>query len=136
MQCCDEKPVINLTGNEKLCKNHFTEYFENKVFKTIRQFDLIGKEENLGIALSAQQPNHGFHLLILQFNRQTNTGIGTLVLIPGKEMDPIMLPFKTSNDGQITLSASDRRIETTDTANPGQGIQVISHTQHRRCIDG
>ena len=50
--CCSEKPVIQLTAGEKLCKNHFNEYFENKVFKTIRQFDLIGKEESLGVALS------------------------------------------------------------------------------------
>ncbi len=52
INCCNEKPVISLYSGEKLCKKHFTEYFENKVFKTIRQFDLIGKKENLGIALS------------------------------------------------------------------------------------
>ena len=52
MNCCNEKPVIGLYSGEKLCKPHFTEYFENKVFNTIRQFDLIGKEENLGVALS------------------------------------------------------------------------------------
>ena len=50
--CCSQKPIIELPAGEKLCKNHFIEYFENKVFRTIRQFDLIGKEENLGIALS------------------------------------------------------------------------------------
>lgn len=52
MNCCNKNPVIELSGSKKLCKKHFTEYFENKVFKTIKQFDLIGKEENLGIALS------------------------------------------------------------------------------------
>lgn len=52
MNCCSEKPVIGLPSGDKLCKSHFTEYFENKVFKTIRQFDLIGKKENLGVALS------------------------------------------------------------------------------------
>ncbi len=52
MNCCNEKPVIELTAGERLCKNHFTKYFESKVFKTIRQFDLIGKKENLGVALS------------------------------------------------------------------------------------
>jgi uncharacterized protein (TIGR00269 family) len=52
MNCCNQKPVIELTAGEALCKKHFTEYFENKVFKTIRQFELIGKEENIGIALS------------------------------------------------------------------------------------
>ncbi len=52
MNCCDEKPIIQLTAGEKLCKGHFTDYFEGKVFKTIRQFGLLDKEENLGIALS------------------------------------------------------------------------------------
>ena len=52
LSCCDEKPVIALPSGEKLCKNHFTIYFENKVFKTIRQYGLLDKEENLGIAVS------------------------------------------------------------------------------------
>jgi len=52
MNCCNEKPIIELTNNEKLCKAHFVEYFEAKVFKTITKFDLIDKEENLGVAVS------------------------------------------------------------------------------------
>ena len=52
LKCCYEKPIIQLLAGEALCKKHFIEYFENKVFKTIRQFDLIGKEENLGVAIS------------------------------------------------------------------------------------
>ncbi len=52
MKCCDEKPVFTLIAGERLCKDHFIEYFENKVFKTIRQFQLLEKEENLGVALS------------------------------------------------------------------------------------
>ena len=52
MNCCSEKPIVSLEAVQKLCKGHFTEYFENKVFRTIRQFDLIGKEEDLGVAIS------------------------------------------------------------------------------------
>lgn len=52
MNCCNQKSVITLLSDYKLCKNHFTEYFENKIFKTVRQFDLIDKRENLGVALS------------------------------------------------------------------------------------
>jgi len=52
MNCCNEKQIIELTSNEKLCKNHFIGYFENKVFKTITKFDLLDKEENLGVAVS------------------------------------------------------------------------------------
>lgn len=43
---------MKILNGDSLCKNHFIEYFESKVFKTIRQFDLLGKEENLGVALS------------------------------------------------------------------------------------
>ncbi len=52
MNCCKEKSIIELPAGQKLCKNHFTEYFEDKVHKTITKFDLIGKEENLGVAVS------------------------------------------------------------------------------------
>lgn len=52
LNCCDQKPVITLPSGEKLCKSHFNEYFEGKVFKTIRQFELLDKEENIGVALS------------------------------------------------------------------------------------
>ena len=52
MKCCNKKPVIELPAGEKLCKKHFIEYFENKVFKTITRFELIEKRENLGVAVS------------------------------------------------------------------------------------
>ena len=52
MNCCKEKPIIELQAGQKLCKKHFTEYFEDKVHKTITKFDLIGKKENLGVAVS------------------------------------------------------------------------------------
>jgi len=52
MNCCSEKPIISLEAGEKLCKAHFIEYFESKVFKAIRQFELLDKEENLGVAIS------------------------------------------------------------------------------------
>ncbi len=52
MNCCSQKPIFEMHSGEKLCKAHFTGYFEAKVFKTIRQFNLIEKAENLGVALS------------------------------------------------------------------------------------
>lgn len=52
MNCCNKKPIIQLPAGEALCKNHFNDYFEKKVFKTISKYNLIEKEENIGIALS------------------------------------------------------------------------------------
>ena len=50
--CCSKNPVIKLPAGERLCKSHFTKYFEGKVFRTIRQFNLIGKKERIVAALS------------------------------------------------------------------------------------
>ena len=53
MSCtkCDHKAVISLQhGN--LCKNHFIDYFEDKVFKTINKYQLIGRSERLCVAVS------------------------------------------------------------------------------------
>ena len=51
-QCCNKKPVFTLTGREKLCKKHFLSYFEKKVRKTIRIYNLISKKENILVAAS------------------------------------------------------------------------------------
>jgi len=70
MKCCNEKPIIELSAGEKLCQKHFIEYFENKVFKTIRQFDLIGKEENLGIALSGGKDSLTLLYILTKLSKQ------------------------------------------------------------------
>ncbi|MBU0470239.1 MAG: TIGR00269 family protein [Nanoarchaeota archaeon] len=53
MDCdkCKAKAVITLQhGN--LCKNHFLKYFEEKVFKTINKFQLLGRDEKICVATS------------------------------------------------------------------------------------
>ena len=48
---CLNQAVISLQhGN--LCKNHFIDYFEDKVFKTINKYQLIGRSERLCVAVS------------------------------------------------------------------------------------
>ena len=53
MQCskCHRRAVINLQHGS-LCKSHFIDYFEDKVFKTINKFQLIGRNEKLCVAVS------------------------------------------------------------------------------------
>lgn len=54
MSCknCDKKPVIKLISGKNLCKSCFIRYFEKKVLKTIKKYDLIGKKDRLLIAAS------------------------------------------------------------------------------------
>ena len=48
---CDNKAIIALQhGN--LCKKHFINYFEDKVFKTINRFQLLGRNEKVCVAAS------------------------------------------------------------------------------------
>lgn len=53
MKCvkCQHKAVIRLQhGN--LCKNHFLKYFKNKVFKTIKKYHLIERDDKVCVATS------------------------------------------------------------------------------------
>ena len=44
--------VFKLQNGKKLTKVEFIKYFENKVFKTIRKFNLFELEDKLVVALS------------------------------------------------------------------------------------
>jgi len=49
---CSKKPVIELSGREKLCKKCFLRYFEKKVRKTIRHYELIDSKDKILVACS------------------------------------------------------------------------------------
>jgi len=53
MQCnkCKNKAVINLQHGP-LCKQHFINYFEDKVFKTISKYQLINRNDKICVAAS------------------------------------------------------------------------------------
>jgi uncharacterized protein (TIGR00269 family) len=53
MNClhCKNSGIIKLQHGV-LCKTHFSRYFEDKVFKTINQFNLIGREDKICVACS------------------------------------------------------------------------------------
>ncbi len=81
MNCCSEKPIVSLEAGEKLCKGHFIEYFENKVFKTIRQFELIGKKENLGVAISGGKDSLSLLSILKKLSEQNPKIKLTAILI-------------------------------------------------------
>lgn len=51
-EACEDKPVYKLLSNQTLCKNCFVNYFENKVFKTIRKFKLFELDDKIVVAVS------------------------------------------------------------------------------------
>ncbi|MDO8555790.1 MAG: TIGR00269 family protein [Nanoarchaeota archaeon] len=49
---CVHKPVYVTQNHGSLCANHFVKYVEKKVFKTIRQYQLIQRGDTVAVALS------------------------------------------------------------------------------------
>lgn len=47
-----EKTVIILSSGRKLDRGQFIKYFEKKILKTIRKFNLIGKNDSIAVACS------------------------------------------------------------------------------------
>jgi len=107
MQCCNSKPIIELTAGQKLCNKHFTEYFENKVFKTIRQYDLIGKEETLGVALSGGKDSLTLLYLLNKLSKQNSkikiTAIAINEGIEGYRDKTLVIAEKFCNENNIPL---------------------------------
>ncbi len=53
MKCskCEEKAVYKTTG-QAFCKNHFFDYFETKIFRTIKKYDLFKRDDKVCVAAS------------------------------------------------------------------------------------
>jgi len=49
---CDKNPVYITLNHRKLCKNCFVKYFEKKVLKTIRKYDMVGKKDKIVVGIS------------------------------------------------------------------------------------
>ncbi len=53
MKCTKcEREAVYWTTNHKLCKEHFFDYFESKVFRTINKYRLFNREDKVCVATS------------------------------------------------------------------------------------
>lgn len=73
MDChqCEHKAVIELQHGS-VCKNHFLDYFEDKVFKTIRKYNLIGRADKICVAASGGKDSLTVLHLTKKFLEKTN----------------------------------------------------------------
>jgi tRNA-5-methyluridine54 2-sulfurtransferase len=113
MQCikCDQPPVIELQhGN--LCKIHFVNYFEDKVFKTINKYNLIQRSDKLCIATSGGKDSLTVLYLTKKYCEKNNikTSLFALVIDEGinnyrkKTMDDLK-KFCKEHDIQLKCSS-------------------------------
>lgn len=68
---CDNKEVTALQhGN--LCKKHFINYFEDKVFRTINRFQLLGRGEKICVAASGGKDSLAVLYLTKKYLKKNN----------------------------------------------------------------
>jgi len=59
---CKTKPVWKFTNKVQLCKKCFCDYFERKIFRTIRKHDMLPKDKEIRIKKSS-----GLNTMVLVF---------------------------------------------------------------------
>ena len=74
---CDNKAVIALQHGD-LCKKHFISYFEEKVFKTINKFQLIGRNEKICVAVSGGKDSLTVLYLTKKYLEKNNIPINNI----------------------------------------------------------
>ena len=74
---CPEKSVIELQHGD-LCKNHFLSYFEEKVFKTINKYNLIGRNDKICVAASGGKDSLTVLYLTKKYLEKNNIPADTL----------------------------------------------------------
>ncbi len=88
MNCsCSKKAITNLLHGP-VCKSHFISYFEDKVFKTIKKYNLISRKDVICVAVSGGKDSLTVLYLTQKYMREYHmplTNLNALVIDEGIE---------------------------------------------------
>ncbi|HOD89871.1 MAG TPA: tRNA lysidine(34) synthetase TilS [archaeon] len=81
---CQKPAIIYLAyGKHNYCKEHFNEFFEKRLKKTIRTYKLIRPNEKIGIAVSGGKDSMVLLYLLNKFYKNTNVKISVIFIDEG-----------------------------------------------------
>lgn len=101
---CRQKPVIKLPNSDvSLCKHHFNEYFEKKVRRTIREYNLIDKKDKIAIAVSGGKDSLPLLILLSKLLKERRTEFFGIILDEGARKEDIKLTEKFCKKYKIEL---------------------------------
>ncbi len=66
---CETKPIYKLSNGRQFCSKCFTRYYERKVFRTIKQYNLIQKADKIAVAASGGKDSTTLLFLLKKFCR-------------------------------------------------------------------
>jgi uncharacterized protein (TIGR00269 family) len=84
MKCskCEKESVYEST-NQKLCKEHYFDYFENKVFRTINKYKLYDQNDNICVATSGGKDSMAILYLTMLYCRKHRINFFSLAIDEG-----------------------------------------------------
>lgn len=84
MKCtkCGEKAVYQGLG-QNFCKNHFINYFENKVFRTIKSYELFNKNDTVCVATSGGKDSLAVLYMTMLYCKKHNIKFFALAIDEG-----------------------------------------------------
>jgi uncharacterized protein (TIGR00269 family) len=105
-KCKKESKITLEYGPHNFCENHFIEFFENRIKKTIRKYELIKPKEKLLIALSGGKDSIVTTRLIHKFYNNRNE-INALIIdegVKGYREKAIKVAKETCNELKINYN--------------------------------
>lgn len=82
---CQAEPVYILQNKRKLCKSCFITYFEKKVLKTIRKYDMLDKKDVLAVGLSGGKDSMTLLYILKKVTKRTGQKIVAIAIDEGIE---------------------------------------------------
>ncbi len=82
---CKDEPVYVLQNHEQLCKQHFIQYFEKKVLRTLRTYQMVEKGDMIVSALSGGKDSMTCLYLLHQFCKKQGITVKALAIDEGIE---------------------------------------------------
>lgn len=107
MNCknCKSNPVIKLpNSNISLCKSHFNRYFEKKVRRCIRVYNLIKKTDKVIVALSGGKDSLSLTFLLHKLLKQRKIKLEALIIDEGTRKDELKAAEKLCKKLKIKLN--------------------------------
>ncbi len=81
-QVCGGKPVYNYLGRV-YCREHFIEYFENRVLETIEKYGLVKRGEHIAVAVSGGKDSLGLLHLLMKYRERLGIDVTALLIDEG-----------------------------------------------------
>lgn len=92
MKCsrCDQK-AIYYNNNEYFCKDHFIQYYENKVLETIEKYKLIKSGDKIGVGVSGGKDSNALMFFLNKYKDYFN------IEVFGIHIDEGIKRYRTKN---------------------------------------